>query len=225
MRIFPLFGEVILTKCCLLWGFGGKIPALTWGATPAEWGPALLQVPEDQVQVSLPAVLCHRLSSWPGRPTNPTSENWGPWRGWTRVHLQRYKGREGGILFASATVCPDPSVPWSPEIKKSRKKKFSEANKMNPSLKGSKCLNVQYLYFITSGEAVSHKRAMKLKAREERRKERELRRREKHKQKSATTKVAELGPLGSILKAIIQANTWTWKIWPVWSNWYFIAIK
>ena len=48
-----------------------------------------------------------------------------------------------------------------------------------------------------------------MKAREERRKEREVRRMEKNKKKSAPPAVAELGPLGSILRAIIQANTWT----------------
>ena len=56
---------------------------------------------------------------------------------------------------------------------------------------------------------MSHKRALKLAAREERRKEREIRRLEKARRKSSVNKVAELGPLGSILRAIIQANTWT----------------
>ena len=46
-----------------------------------------------------------------------------------------------------------------------------------------------------------------MKAREERRKERETRRMEKNKKKSPP--VADLGPLGNILKAIIEANTWT----------------
>jgi len=58
------------------------------------------------------------------------------------------------------------------------------------------------------GEPMSHKRALKMKARAERRKERENRRMEKKKKKSSPD-VAQLGPLGSILRAIIQANTWT----------------
>ena len=48
-----------------------------------------------------------------------------------------------------------------------------------------------------------------MKAREERRKEREIRRMEKNKKKSSPNNVADLGPLGNILRAIIQANTWT----------------
>ena len=52
---------------------------------------------------------------------------------------------------------------------------------------------------------------MKMKAREERRKEREIRRMEKNKKKSSPNNVADLGPLGNILRAIIQANTWTWN--------------
>merc|ERR1711953_548404 len=58
-------------------------------------------------------------------------------------------------------------------------------------------------------ETKTHRRAMKMKAREERRKERETRRMEKNKKKSPP--VADLGPLGNILKAIIEANTWTWN--------------
>ena len=61
---------------------------------------------------------------------------------------------------------------------------------------------------IKVGEPMSYKRALKMKARAERRKEREIRRREKKKKKSSPD-VAQLGPLGSILRAIIQANTWT----------------
>ena len=78
----------------------------------------------------------------------------------------------------------------------------------SPALKSTFTIII-IICFNIPGESKSHKRAMKMKAREERRKEREVRRMEKNKKKSAPPAVAELGPLGSILRAIIQANTWT----------------
>ena len=49
---------------------------------------------------------------------------------------------------------------------------------------------------------------MKIKRREDRRRDRERRRLEKNKKKTASNKI-ELGPLGNFLSAVIRANTWT----------------